>query len=60
VKLAESGGYTVRARTDNGRIEVPQMTRQRMSRHELQGDIRCGGSVVDLETDSGDVEIVAD
>jgi hypothetical protein len=35
------------------------MTRQRLSRHELEGDIRGGGSVVDLETDSGDIEIVA-
>jgi len=60
VKLAASGGYSIRARTDNGKIELPEMTRQRLSRHELQGDVRGGGSVVDLETDSGDIEVVAD
>ena len=60
VQLAASGGYSVRARTDNGRIELPVMTRQRLSKHELEGDIRGGGSVVDLETDSGDIEVLAD
>lgn len=60
VHLAAAGGYSVRARTDNGRIEMPVLTRQRLSRHELEGDIRGGGSVVDLETDSGDIEVVAD
>jgi hypothetical protein len=60
VKLANGGGYTLRARTDNGQIEVPQMTRQRLSRHELEGDICGGGSVVDIETDSGGIEVVAD
>jgi DUF4097 and DUF4098 domain-containing protein YvlB len=60
VQLAATGGYTIRARTDNGRIELPVLTRQRLSRHELEGDIRGGGSAVDLETDSGDIEVVAD
>jgi hypothetical protein len=60
VKLANQGGYSARARTDNGRIELPAMTRQRLSRHELEGDIRGGGCVVDVETDSGDIEILAD
>jgi hypothetical protein len=60
VKLADAGGYSIRARTDNGRVELPQMTRQRLSRHELEGDVRGGGSVVDLETDSGGIEIVAE
>jgi hypothetical protein len=60
VKLAGAGGYSIRARTDNGQIELPVMTRQRLSRHELEGDVRGGGSVVDLETDSGGIEVVAD
>jgi hypothetical protein len=59
VQLAPEGGYSVRARTDNGRVELPVLTRQRLSRHELEGDVRGGGSVVDLETDSGDIEVVA-
>ncbi len=60
VRLAATGGYSVRARTDNGRVELPALTRQRLSRHELEGDVRGGGSTVDLETDSGDIEVVAD
>ena len=60
VRLAGSGGYSIRARTDDGRVELPVMTNQRLSRHELEGDVRGGGSVVDLETDSGDIEVVAD
>jgi DUF4097 and DUF4098 domain-containing protein YvlB len=60
VKLASSGGYSIRARTDNGRVDLPSLTRQRLSRHEFEGDVRGGGSAVDLETDSGDIEVVAD
>lgn len=60
VQLAPGGGYSVRARTDNGRVELPALARQRTSRHELEGDVRGGGSVVDLETDSGDIEVTAD
>ncbi|HVO98877.1 MAG TPA: DUF4097 family beta strand repeat-containing protein [Bryobacteraceae bacterium] len=59
VQLAQEGGYSIRARTDNGRIELPALTRQRTSHHELEGEVRGGGSVVDLETDSGDIEVVA-
>lgn len=60
IKLARTGGYSLRARTDNGRLELPEMTRQRISRHQMDGDIRGGGSVVDVETDSGDIEIIAE
>lgn len=60
LRLAKTGGYSIRARTDNGRVELPEMTRQRMSRHEVEGDVLGGGSVVDIETDSGDIEVVAD
>lgn len=60
VKLADNGGYCIRARTDHGEIEMPVLTRQRLSRHELEGDVRGGGSVVDLETDSGGIEVTAE
>ena len=60
VHLAPEGGYCVRARSDNGRVELPVLTRQRLSRHEYEGDVRGGGSVVDLETDSGDIEVVTE
>jgi hypothetical protein len=60
VKLADGGGYTVRAKTDSGRLDMPTMTSQRVTRHLFEGDVRDGGSVVDLETDSGDIEVTAD
>jgi putative adhesin len=58
VKLAPTGGYTVRVRTDDGRIAMPEVTLTSQSRHQTEGLIRGGGSVVDIETDSGDIEIV--
>src|SRR5580704_11410221 len=58
VKLAKSGGYTIRARTDNGRIEIPEMTQATSSGREVGGVVRGGGSVVAVETDSGDIDIV--
>jgi DUF4097 and DUF4098 domain-containing protein YvlB len=57
MKLAENGGYTIRVRTDHGRIEIPEMTQTRSSGGEMGGAIRGGGSVVAIETDSGDIEI---
>jgi len=58
MKLAELGGYTIRVRTDQGRIEIPGLTGARSSGHEMGGEVRGGGSVVAMETDSGDIEIV--
>jgi hypothetical protein len=60
VQLAAGGGYSVRARTDNGHVDLPALTNQRSSKHEFAGDVRGGGSVVVLETDSGDIEVMAD
>ena len=58
VKLAEAGGYTIRVQTEHGRIEIPEMTRARSSGREMGGVVRGGGSIVAIETDSGDIEIV--
>jgi hypothetical protein len=58
VKLADAGGYTIGVRTDNGRVEIPGITRARSSGRDLEGVIRGGGSAVYLETDSGDIEVV--
>jgi hypothetical protein len=58
MKLADGGGYTIRVCTDDGRIEIPAMAQTRSSGHEVGGEIRGGGSVVAIETDSGDIEIV--
>ena len=57
LKVAEGAGYTVRLRTDSGRIETPEMMRTGSSRDEIEGVIRGGGSLVKIETDSGDIEI---
>jgi hypothetical protein len=58
LKLAEDGGYTIRLCTDDGRIEIPEMTQTRSSGREIGGVVRGGGSMVAIETDSGDIEIV--
>jgi len=57
-QLAPEGGYSLHVRTDNGQIEAPPLTKQRSTGHELEGDIRGGGSVVDIETDNGDIEVL--
>lgn len=57
LKLAEGAGYTVRASTDGGRIEIPEMQRARASGHEVEGMIQGGGPIVSIETDSGDIEV---
>ena len=58
VKLAAGAGYTLRARADSGNIHVPELTRSNSSRNEVDGDIRGGGPTVDLEVDSGDIDLV--
>ena len=56
VKLAQAG-YHLRLRTDNGRIEIPELAGASSTRHEMEGDLRGGGPIVDLETDSGDIQV---
>jgi Putative adhesin len=58
MKLADGGGYTIRVRTDHGRVEMPQMSRASLSKREMGGEVGGGGSVVAIETDSGDIDIV--
>jgi hypothetical protein len=58
VKLAKGGGYIIKARSDCGRIETPEMAQTTSSGREMGGVIRGGGSVVVVETDSGDIDIV--
>jgi DUF4097 and DUF4098 domain-containing protein YvlB len=58
VKLAPEAGYSIRVRTDCGQIEIPELTTTRGSGRETEGVIRGGGSIVAVETDSGDIEIV--
>jgi hypothetical protein len=56
IQLAQ-GGYTIRVRTDESRIEIPALEQRVDSRREVEGTIRGGGSVVAVESDSGDIEI---
>ncbi len=58
VQLATGGSYTVSARTDNGWIDIPDLTRLRSSRRNVEGDLGGGGSMVDLETDSGEIQVI--
>jgi Putative adhesin len=57
LRLVESGGYEIRVRTDNGSVELPEMSGARGSRRRLEGLVRGGGSIVDIETDSGDIQV---
>ncbi|GEM_PF-2950956 len=57
IRLAPQGGYTLRIRSTDGPIEIPGLARARTSRHETEGAIRGGGSIVAIETGSGDIEI---
>ena len=57
VKLAHEGGYTLRIRTDDGGMEAPEMAITAQSRRETEGLIRGGGSIVNIETDSGHIRI---
>lgn len=58
VKLAPTGGYSVRISTDDGRVTAPDMACTLQAHHRIEGLIRGGGSVVDVTTDSGNIEIV--
>ena len=53
VKLAPTGGYTLRVRTDDGRLDLPELAMT----SKTEGLLRGGGSVVDVETDSGEIQI---
>lgn len=58
VKLANDGGYTIRVRSYYGGVAIPTRTAAGRDRREIQGIVRGGGSIVDLETDTGAVEVV--
>lgn len=56
VKLAD-GGYTITVRTDSGRIIMPDVSLRDGSGGEFEFKVRGGGAPVELETDSGSIEI---
>jgi hypothetical protein len=58
VRLARNGGYDIKAHTDSGRISVSEMTvHGTISRQKVEGQMRGGGPPVDIQVDSGNVEI---
>lgn len=58
VKLAPEGGYNVSVQTDHGRIGVPKLEwREPPTGKQCRGLLRGGGTVVDLTTDSGDIDM---
>ncbi len=58
VRLAPEGGYNLRAKNDGGSVNAPEMTFVRtLSRNEVEGQVRGGGPLVDLENDSGTIDI---
>ncbi len=58
VKLASSAGYDLNVRSGSGRITVPEMTvRGASSREHVQGKVRGGGPLVDVQVDSGNIHI---
>lgn len=57
VQLAPNAGYTLRARTESGDINVPEAGSMRVSSNEVTGHVRGGGPMVDLEVDSGSIDV---
>jgi hypothetical protein len=58
VRLAAEGGYNISIQTDHGQISTPGLEyREPPTHQEVRGSIRGGETVVDLTTDSGDIDI---
>ena len=58
VTLAATGGYTIAAHSDSGRVTASNVTvTGTPSRKEVNGTLRGGGPLVDIRVDSGNVTI---
>jgi len=58
ITLARTGGYDLRARAGSGRITAADVTVSgTISRHEVNGRIRGGGPLLDVRSDSGNINI---
>lgn len=58
VRLAPDAGCNLSLRTDHGQLTTPEMEfRGRPTHKEINGRIRGGGPLVDLETDHGDIDV---
>lgn len=58
LKLAQAAGYEARLETSSGRIRVPEMTvNGSFSGHRVEGKIRGGGPLIDIQVDSGGITV---
>jgi len=58
LRLVDGAGYNLRVRTDGGRIAIPDMTwQERSSPCEAVGQIRGGGPTINLESNSGGIDV---
>ena len=58
ITLARAGGYDIRAHAGSGRITAPNVTvNGTISPHNVNGRLRGGGPLVDVQADSGHIDI---
>jgi hypothetical protein len=58
IRLASNSGYDVRAASSSGRVSVSDIVvRGNISQHRTEGKLRGGGPLVDVQVDSGNVDI---
>lgn len=58
IRLAANAGYNIKAHSDSGRLTIPDVTvRGQLSRNRIEGTLRGGGPLVDVQVDSGNVTI---
>lgn len=58
LKLAPGAGYDVKLHSDSGRIQVSELTvHGTITEHRYEGTVRGGGPRVDIDVDSGNVDI---
>ncbi len=58
LRLAHNAGYDIRIHSESGRISVADLTvHGTISEHRAEGTLRGGGPRVDIDVDSGNVDI---
>lgn len=57
IRLAAGAGYDVSIETDHGKIRVPPLEGQQLRDGRIRGGLRGGGPLVEVRTDSGNIEI---
>jgi len=58
LRLAPGAGYNLRIQTDSGAIHIPDLTYSReWSRQAVEGQVRGGGPLAEIRTDSGAVDV---